>query len=342
MRPIVVRCAESSVVVSPRCHSMVPLSGGGRPMIEDPTPFTVAVEDRALRDLRDRLLRARLPTGDAVEDPRFGLTASALREFLEYWLDEYDWRAEEAAINALPNSTAVLDGRPVHFVPPARDRPPPDAARAHTRLPLEFLGLPEGDRPADRSGGLRRRPGGRFPRRRTIAARILLLGTAAAPRLQRPPGGGAVGAPDARHARVRAVRRRRRRLGIGRVDRARPRASRRAARRLRHAAELLSRTAQPLRSLHPRRPRARGARLVRVDLPPQAAGRPDLPATDRPELPRPAHRGLRRCRQPTRDPRGFTAHVTAHASGPREESCVMFVAGVGRVRPVCRSCATWW
>jgi pimeloyl-ACP methyl ester carboxylesterase len=39
-----------------------------------------------------------------------------LRRLVGYWADGYDWRAEEAAINALPSHVAEIDGTPVHYL----------------------------------------------------------------------------------------------------------------------------------------------------------------------------------------------------------------------------------
>jgi microsomal epoxide hydrolase len=39
-----------------------------------------------------------------------------MRELVEYWLDGYDWRREEARLNAQPNFKATIDGQDIHFV----------------------------------------------------------------------------------------------------------------------------------------------------------------------------------------------------------------------------------
>ncbi len=35
---------------------------------------------------------------------------------MQWWLDDYDWRAVEAEINALPNYRVEIDGQVVHYV----------------------------------------------------------------------------------------------------------------------------------------------------------------------------------------------------------------------------------
>jgi epoxide hydrolase len=79
-------------------------------------PFRVAVDDAVLDDLRSRLVSARLP--DQIEGTgwEYGIPTGYLRTLVEYWRDEYDWRAQEARINELANFRTTIDGQSVHFV----------------------------------------------------------------------------------------------------------------------------------------------------------------------------------------------------------------------------------
>ncbi len=69
-----------------------------------------------LDDLRDRLALTRFP--DEIPDTgwEYGIPLGYLRELVEYWRDEYDWRAHEAALNALPHFRTRIDGVDIHFV----------------------------------------------------------------------------------------------------------------------------------------------------------------------------------------------------------------------------------
>jgi pimeloyl-ACP methyl ester carboxylesterase len=80
------------------------------------TPFTIAIPDAALTDLRDRLRRTRWP--DEINDDQWswGTRRNVLRELVAYWIDSYDWRAQEAALNQLPHFRAEIGGLGVHFV----------------------------------------------------------------------------------------------------------------------------------------------------------------------------------------------------------------------------------
>ena len=52
----------------------------------------------------DRLRRTRFPAPLPGDDWDTGVPVSYLRELVGYWLDDYDWRAQEAGLNGLPSS----------------------------------------------------------------------------------------------------------------------------------------------------------------------------------------------------------------------------------------------
>jgi microsomal epoxide hydrolase len=65
-------------------------------------PYTIAVPDAALDDLRNRLANTRWPTAvDGIGWDR-GTDIDYLRDLVAYWRDGYDWRAREAELNRLP------------------------------------------------------------------------------------------------------------------------------------------------------------------------------------------------------------------------------------------------
>jgi pimeloyl-ACP methyl ester carboxylesterase len=79
-------------------------------------PFPISILEADLRDLRDRLERTRWPEPETVEDWSQGVPLDYLQDLCRYWADEYDWRATEARLNALPQFRTVIDGLGVHFV----------------------------------------------------------------------------------------------------------------------------------------------------------------------------------------------------------------------------------
>ena len=105
-------------------------------------PFRLDVPEAALADLRQRLLRTRWPEAETVDDWSQGPPLTYLRELCRYWADEYDWRATEARLNALPQFRTVLDGVGVHFLhirSPHRDALPLVLTHGWPGSVVEFL-----------------------------------------------------------------------------------------------------------------------------------------------------------------------------------------------------------
>ena len=81
-----------------------------------PTPFTLAIPQADLDDLKARLARTRFPDRTPGEAWAYGTDPDYLRELVSYWRDGFDWRREEAALNALPQFRVELDGIPLHYL----------------------------------------------------------------------------------------------------------------------------------------------------------------------------------------------------------------------------------
>ena len=81
-----------------------------------PRPFTVRVPDEVLADLRTRLERVRWPDEIAGEGWRYGTSLAYMKELVAYWRDGYDWRAQEARLNELPQFTVPMGDLDLHFI----------------------------------------------------------------------------------------------------------------------------------------------------------------------------------------------------------------------------------
>jgi pimeloyl-ACP methyl ester carboxylesterase len=77
--------------------------------------FTVDIDQSRLDDLQDRLRRARLATDYSNEDWKYGTNGTYLRQLIDYWMTEFDWRAQEAEINRLSHFKVDIDDVPIHF-----------------------------------------------------------------------------------------------------------------------------------------------------------------------------------------------------------------------------------
>jgi pimeloyl-ACP methyl ester carboxylesterase len=83
---------------------------------EDVRPFRIEVSDRELDDLRDRLARTRWPDELPGTGWSYGVPLATVKELAEYWRTGFDWRAQEARLNAFPQFTTTVDGTNVHFL----------------------------------------------------------------------------------------------------------------------------------------------------------------------------------------------------------------------------------
>jgi epoxide hydrolase len=79
-------------------------------------PFRLKIPDAELVDLRDRLARTRWPQQLPGIGWSRGVPVAYLRELADYWLTEYDWRAQEARLNQIPQFTTTIDGTRVHLL----------------------------------------------------------------------------------------------------------------------------------------------------------------------------------------------------------------------------------
>jgi pimeloyl-ACP methyl ester carboxylesterase len=79
------------------------------------TATRIAIPQADLDDVRDRLARTRFT--DALDpDEGYGTSVASVRDLVRHWLEEFDWRALEARLNAYPQIETVIDGQRVHAI----------------------------------------------------------------------------------------------------------------------------------------------------------------------------------------------------------------------------------
>jgi pimeloyl-ACP methyl ester carboxylesterase len=90
----------------------------GEGMMTDETirSFTIDVPQADLDDLRRRVEATRWPSEELVEDRSQGVQLATMQELARYWTTEYDWRTNEARLNALPQFKTEVDGLDIHFI----------------------------------------------------------------------------------------------------------------------------------------------------------------------------------------------------------------------------------
>ncbi|THV53025.1 hypothetical protein BGAL_0061g00010 [Botrytis galanthina] len=83
-------------------------------------PFTLDILDEDFAKFTQLLELSRI--GPLVYETteqnasKFGITHEWITKTKDYWLHEYDWRAQEKHINLFPNYTIEIEGLTVHFV----------------------------------------------------------------------------------------------------------------------------------------------------------------------------------------------------------------------------------
>ncbi|MFF2322798.1 epoxide hydrolase family protein [Agrobacterium sp. NPDC058088] len=78
--------------------------------------FKIDVSQDKVDDLARRLVATRLP--DTIFQPGSddGVDLSFMQRLLDYWRDQFDWRAQEKRLNALPQFIADVGGFRVHYI----------------------------------------------------------------------------------------------------------------------------------------------------------------------------------------------------------------------------------
>src|SRR5256886_6684035 len=78
--------------------------------------FRVDMPEEALAELRRRIAATRLPSRELVADRSQGVQLATIQALARYWASDYDWRACEARLNALPQFVTEIDRLDLHFL----------------------------------------------------------------------------------------------------------------------------------------------------------------------------------------------------------------------------------
>ena len=79
-------------------------------------PFTINVPESVLMDLKDRLARARMPDEPEGVGWRLGTNQAYMKQLVDYWRDEFDWREQERRLNQFEQFKTTIDDIDIHFV----------------------------------------------------------------------------------------------------------------------------------------------------------------------------------------------------------------------------------
>lgn len=79
-------------------------------------PFKIAVPDKILTDLQERLAGTRWPIEPKAKQWHYGTDLAYMRGVVDHWRHRYDWRHWEAKLNRFPQYKAKVGGRDLHFI----------------------------------------------------------------------------------------------------------------------------------------------------------------------------------------------------------------------------------
>lgn len=79
-------------------------------------PFKVSVSPESIKTIKTRV--AAFPWHEMPDDGgwEYGTNLDYMKEFCQYWVEEYDWTKHEAEINRFSHFIAPIDGIDIHFI----------------------------------------------------------------------------------------------------------------------------------------------------------------------------------------------------------------------------------
>ncbi|KAA2239561.1 epoxide hydrolase [Chitinophaga agrisoli] len=79
-------------------------------------PFRIHIADAVLDDLRARLGRTRWPDFIEAGGWQHGVSSAYMQDLIAHWAHDFDWREQEARMNAYPHFIAEIEGHTIHFM----------------------------------------------------------------------------------------------------------------------------------------------------------------------------------------------------------------------------------
>ena len=79
-------------------------------------PFEISVDQSVLDDLQVRLTHTRWPDEIPGADWDYGSNLDYIKELVEYWRTDFDWRAQEKKLNAFHHFKSEVEGLDIHFI----------------------------------------------------------------------------------------------------------------------------------------------------------------------------------------------------------------------------------
>lgn len=77
--------------------------------------FCINFDESQFAELRERVNNTRWNHSSEINDWSLGTPSSALKDVLEYWVNDYDWKKKEGNLNSYPQYLSELGGMRIHF-----------------------------------------------------------------------------------------------------------------------------------------------------------------------------------------------------------------------------------
>jgi pimeloyl-ACP methyl ester carboxylesterase len=79
--------------------------------------FKINIPDTEINEMRLRLRQTRWASDPGNETMEYyGISTEYLKDMVDYWVNEFDWRAVEAKINQFNQHRVAIDGVPIHYI----------------------------------------------------------------------------------------------------------------------------------------------------------------------------------------------------------------------------------
>lgn len=80
-------------------------------------PFKINIPQPQLDDVMARVKNTKWPVAPVSRNPHeYGIGLDFMKDLQKFWVTEYNWREQEAKLNAYPQFKATVDGRDIHFI----------------------------------------------------------------------------------------------------------------------------------------------------------------------------------------------------------------------------------
>jgi pimeloyl-ACP methyl ester carboxylesterase len=81
-----------------------------------PQPFKIAIPEATLENIRARIADFPWDAMPELDGWEYGTNLAYMKELCAYWLDEFNWRAQEQELNRFPQFKASVDDLDIHFI----------------------------------------------------------------------------------------------------------------------------------------------------------------------------------------------------------------------------------